>query len=160
MLDDVPAIFAALGVSEEQVVVFGRSVGSIYAVEAAHRFGGIAGLVLESGIHDVLERILLRTSPRELGVSDEELREEVARHLDHGAKLASLEAPFLLMHCEHDGLVDISHAERNHDAAPRAQRSFLRFSAGDHNSIMAANQAAYVRALLTFLSSCVATPAP
>ncbi|MCA9712631.1 MAG: alpha/beta hydrolase, partial [Myxococcales bacterium] len=53
MLDDALALADATGVPPSRLVVYGRSVGSIYALHvAAHR--AVAGLVLESGIADVL----------------------------------------------------------------------------------------------------------
>ncbi len=46
MLDDVVPIMTVVGVSSKRVEAFGRSVGSIYAIELAHRFPGIAWLIL------------------------------------------------------------------------------------------------------------------
>ena len=68
MLDDVEAVLRAAG-PPERLVVFGRSVGSLFALEAVARCPGVAGLVLESAIADPLERLLLRVTPRELGVT-------------------------------------------------------------------------------------------
>ncbi len=65
MLDDVVPIMTAVGVASKRVVAFGRSVGSIYAIELAHRFPDIAGLVLESGIADVAQRLLVRVQHAE-----------------------------------------------------------------------------------------------
>jgi pimeloyl-ACP methyl ester carboxylesterase len=59
MLDDVAAVLRAAG-RPETLVVFGRSVGSLFALEAVARCPTVAGLVLESAIADPLERLLLR----------------------------------------------------------------------------------------------------
>ncbi|MBW2464527.1 MAG: alpha/beta fold hydrolase, partial [Deltaproteobacteria bacterium] len=112
MLDDVDAIVEAAG-GPESLIVFGRSIGSIYAIEVAHRYPQIAGLVLESGIADVLERIMLRVSSAELGATSIEIRAAFADKFDHRAKLGSFDKPMLVLHAEHDHLVDKSHAERN-----------------------------------------------
>ena len=101
MLDDVAAVMAAAG-PPERLVVFGRSVGSLFALEAVARCPEVAGLVL-------------------------------------------------LLHARHDGLVDVSHAERL--AAWAGGPASLRiFEEGDHNSILAENQEAYLDLLAAFLA--------
>ncbi len=151
MLGDLDAIRDALGVPDKQVVVFGRSVGSIFAIEWVNRFPETRGLVIESGIHDVLERLALRVSPRELGVGPDALREACERELNHGDKLARYGGPSLFLHAEGDHLVEISHAERNAQAAGE-RAELVRFSRGDHNSILAMNAEAYFKALERFLA--------
>ena len=135
MLADVEAILEALAVPHERVIAYGRSIGSIYAIEAARRQPRLGGLVIESGIADPLERILVRARPEELGVSEAALRAAVEAELDHEATLRAFEGPVLVLHAQHDRAVDPSHAERN---AAWARRSTLRvFETGDHSSILA-----------------------
>jgi pimeloyl-ACP methyl ester carboxylesterase len=149
MLDDVAAVLAAAG-PPESLVVFGRSVGSLFALEAVARCPTIAGLVLESAIADPLERLLLRVSPRELGVDAASFEAAVAARLDHRAKIAGYRGPVLLMHTRHDGLVDVSHAERL--AAWAGGPATLQiFEIGDHNSILFENQEAYFELVEAFL---------
>ena len=150
MLDDVASVLRAAG-PPERVVVFGRSVGSLFALEAVARCPGVAGLVLESGIADPLERLLLRVSPRELGVDAAGFEAAVAARLDHRAKLSAYRGPVLVMHTRHDGLVDLSHADRL--AAWAGDRAtLLVFEEGDHNSILAENQEAYLAAVARLLA--------
>ncbi|MEO1267466.1 MAG: alpha/beta fold hydrolase [Myxococcota bacterium] len=151
MLDDVEAIAEALGLPDEQVVVFGRSVGSIYAIEWAARRPGIAGLILESGIASPLERILLRVHPSELGVQPEALEAEAARLLDHRAKLGRTTCPLLVLHAAGDDLVTPDHAQRNHGWANSTMKELILFEAGDHNSILVANLEQYTQAVGRFL---------
>jgi pimeloyl-ACP methyl ester carboxylesterase len=132
------------------VVVFGRSVGSLFALEAVARCPGVAGLVLESGIADPLERLMLRVTPGELGAPPAAFEAEVTARLDHRAKLAGYPGPVLVLHTRHDGIVDVSHGERL--AAWAAGPARLRiFEDGDHNSILAENQEAYLGELARFL---------
>jgi len=150
MLDDVESVLRVAG-PPGKLVVFGRSVGSLFALEAVARRPGVAGLVLESGIADPLERLSLRVQARELGVSRAAFESAVAGRLDQRAKLAGYRGPVLVLHTRHDGLVDVSHAERL--AAWAGGPATLRiFEEGDHNSILAANQAAYLEAVGTFLA--------
>ncbi len=149
MFEDLAAIQQAAG-NPDELVVFGRSIGSIYACEFVNQFPNTAGLILESGINDVLERIVLRADPRELGTDMDTLRAEFKQLFDHDAKLAAYSGPSLILHAERDHLVGIEHAERNAAAAQDA--TFVRFPNGDHNTIFYANQAEYIRALGEFLS--------
>jgi alpha-beta hydrolase superfamily lysophospholipase len=50
MLGDGEAAIAAAGLNPEKVIAFGRSIGSLYAIELVHRQPTIAGLILESSI--------------------------------------------------------------------------------------------------------------
>jgi pimeloyl-ACP methyl ester carboxylesterase len=151
MLDDSPAILKAVNRDPKDIVVFGRSVGSIFAIDWVRRYPTTAGLVLESGIHDVHERLALRVSAAELGLERQEFKDVVDQRFDHNDVLTSYPGPTLVLHAEHDHLVDISHGERNANAAQKAE--FIRFPNGDHNSILAANQANYLAYLKRFLAN-------
>lgn len=151
MIKDVIPTIKAIGRAEEDLIFFGRSVGSIFALEAAARFPQAAGLILESGVADVLERLLLRVDPLGLGFSDSEFRQQVERQLDHQAKLASYPGPVLVLHTEHDGLVDVSHGQRLYDWAP-GKKSLKIFSQGDHNSIMYVNAREYFSLVDQFIN--------
>lgn len=151
MLDDTPAILEATGVGAERIAVFGRSVGSIFAMDWVRRYPQTAGLVLESGIFDVHERLALRVRAEEVGARDAAHFKRVCdARFGHGATLAAYAAPSLILHAEHDDLVDISHGRRSAEAARAA--TFVRFARGDHNSILAMNQDAYQAALTRYLS--------
>lgn len=152
MLNDAKRIITATGQSPERLVLFGRSVGSIYAIHAASRFPHIAGLIIESGIADPLERLLLRIAPEELGVSEAQLQTAVEQSLNHQTKLARFNGATLVMHTRHDGLVDVTHADRLYAWAgpPKTLQIFER---GNHNSILYANYQAYVQTIQKFIAA-------
>ncbi len=150
MLGDVEAVVKATGVPTSQLIVFGRSVGSIFAVEVARRYPDIRGLILESGIADPFERLAMRVTPEELGVSPGAFADAIAKHLDHRAKLAKYSGRLLLMHTRHDGLVDLEHARKNHAWAASKDKELVVFEAGDHNTIMHRNWDAYWAAVKAF----------
>lgn len=152
MLDDVPKVIAALQQPPQQLVFFGRSVGSLFALEAVARYPDAAGLVLESGIADLLERLLLRVEPRELGVTFAQLEHAVNIHCSHRDKLKDFLGPVLVLHARHDSLVDISHGERLHQWAAGKKRLVV-FPRGDHNDVMVVNAREYFAALGDFLAS-------
>lgn len=137
MLGDVPRILAAVGVSPDRMVVYGRSVGSIYAIEAAFRTPTIRGLVIESGIASPIERILFRVRPEELGVTLADLEQEAKLHLDHAMKLGQFPGRTLVLHAANDSMVLRSHAERNSAWAKNSE--LVLYERGDHNDILAWN---------------------
>lgn len=148
MLDDALASCDATGRDPSELVVYGRSVGSIYALHvAANR--PVKGLVIESGIADVHERLAMRMHPDELGATEAELRTALAASLDHEAKMRATTCPVLVLHAEADHLVPISHAERLATwAGERAE--LVRFDRGDHNSIHYFNGDAIVQRVADF----------
>jgi len=149
ILDDVPAIVKALPVTPGQLVAFGRSVGSLYAIELVHCFPESAGLIIESGIADPLERILLRVCPEEVDTTAAELAAEVRARLDPEAKLRAYTGPVLVLHAKEDTMVDSSHAMRSASYARHATLHLL--PEGDHNSIFEDNREEYLAALSEFL---------
>ena len=137
MLDDAVAIARATDVDPSRLVVYGRSVGSIFALHVAATLK-VAGLVIESGIADVSERLRLRMRPAELGTTPEELTSVIDAHLNHQRKIESITAPVLIFHAEGDDLVPPEHARKL--ARWAGERATLRvFDRGDHNSIHAFN---------------------
>ena len=150
MFDDLPAIQEAAG-SPETLVVFGRSIGSIYAIEFVARYPQVAGLVLESGIADVLERILLRVSAEELNASDEEMSSAFAERFDHKRKLEAFGGPTLILYAEHDHLVGQEHAKQNASWAGSETRLVI-LPRGDHNSIFFENRERYLDELYRFVN--------
>lgn len=151
MLTDVSAVIKASGQPLDKLVLFGRSVGSIYAIHGASLFPGIPGLIIESGIAEVLPRLLLRVQPEDLGVSLEEMEQEVATYLDAEQKLAGYHGQTLVMHARHDSMVPLVHGQELYDWAPLPKVLKI-FDQGDHNSIFPDNAETYVQVLKDFLS--------
>ena len=152
MLDDVEQIHSSLDIEDEEVIVFGRSVGSLYAIEFAHQHPKVAGLVIESGIADVLERLLLRMTPQELGCSKKELEDAVNKVFDHEMKMSKLTSPLLVMHASGDILVDPSHGQRLFEWSGSIEKNLHIFDRGDHNSIMMVNWQEYWEVVGNFVS--------
>lgn len=152
MLDDVELVVSASGVPAERIIFFGRSLGSLYALHAAARYPRAAGLIIESGLADPLERILVRIEPCEVGATSETLRTAVERCFNQRNKIASFTGRVLVMHTRNDDLVAVSHAERLHDWA-NDPKQLLVFERGDHNTIMPVNLEPYFAAVGEFIQS-------
>ncbi len=152
MLEDVQQTIEAIGQSHDKLILFGRSVGSLFAIKAAELFPNVAGLILESAIADPLERLLLRIHPEELGITQSKLAEAVIQVIDIQQIMARFTKPTLIMHTRHDGLIDASHAERLTDWCGGPVQLEI-FPQGNHNDIMFVNGSQYFALINEFLSS-------
>jgi pimeloyl-ACP methyl ester carboxylesterase len=150
MLADVELVVEASGADPARIVFFGRSLGSLYAAHGAGLYPRAAGLILESGIADPLERALMRVEPWQLDTDLDSLRAAVDRDLDQQAKIAGFGGRTLVMHARNDDLVGVSHGERLH-AWANEPKELLVFERGDHNTILPANEEAYFGAVAAFL---------
>ncbi|APZ93319.1 alpha/beta hydrolase [Fuerstiella marisgermanici] len=153
MLGDGEAAMKAAGIVPEKVIVFGRSIGSLYAIELADRQPTIAGLIIESGIANPSERFLTYADLESAGLKEADVLTEVELYFSHQMKLLEYENPLLILHTEEDGLIDISHAERNYEWSGSSQKQLVRFPNGNHNTIFRANLTEYMNAVADFMRS-------
>ena len=154
MLTDVQHIAQSLALPPDKLIVYGRSVGAIFAVEFASRHPGIAGLILESGVADVLQRLSLRMRPEELGVSPAEMEAVVNEHLNLANQLSQYHGRLLVLHARDDDLVTPDHAESNFASAATTNKELVYFERGGHNGLMAYNFPRYLQELNRFVAAC------
>ena len=152
MLEDVQKTVEAVRQPQDKLIIFGRSVGSLFAVKAAELFPDIAGLILESAIADPLERLLLRLRPEELGTTPSGLAAAVKQSIDIQKIMTGFTKPTLILHTRHDGLIDASHAEQLATWCGGPVRCEI-FPQGNHNDIMFVNGPQYFALLNEFLHS-------
>lgn len=151
MLDDVDRIIEAVGVEDDRLAFFGRSLGSLYAVEAAVRHPRAAGLVLESGIADPVGLLRRRLPGIERTAVYASLEASARRSFDQQAKLAQYPGPVLVLHAEHDEIVDRTNGEQLHAWASGPGKELRLFPRGGHNNILAINQREYRERVGAFL---------
>jgi len=151
MLEDVSVILQSLGIPDSQVVLFGRSIGSLYAVHGVSRHPQVAGLILESGVADITQRFFVRVQPEELGMSRAVLVEALQRSFDYATKLRGFQGRTLILHTRHDELVQVRHADMLYAAAPEPKMLHI-FDQGGHNDIFYWNRTAYMQLVETFLT--------
>jgi pimeloyl-ACP methyl ester carboxylesterase len=144
------------------VMILGRSVGSIFALDAAAATASrrLRGLMLESGIADLTQRLADRVPYASVGLDREEVLRQVARDFDHRRKLRRLRCPVLVMHTRADAVVPAWHAERLAAWAEAKLQRLVLFDAGDHNTIQIANEAAYRRHLADLVRAASVSSAP
>jgi alpha-beta hydrolase superfamily lysophospholipase len=156
LLDDALTVFDAMERAPTEVVVYGRSIGSLAAAHvAAHR--DVKALVLESGICDLAERLLVRVTPEEVGATEEELRAAIEESFDQEAKIARAKCPVLVLHAENDHMVKKHHAERNAKAAG-SRADLVMYPMGDHNTIHAFNGEDIVRRVVDVATTTARRP--
>ena len=152
MLADVRPIITALKQPHSKLILFGRSVGSLFAIKAAELFPQVAGLILESAIADPLERLLLRVRPEEVGATPAEMTAAVKQAMPIQQSMERFNRPTLILHTRHDGLIDCSHAERLAEWCAGPVRLEI-FPRGNHNDIMFANGPQYFALIKEFIAS-------
>jgi pimeloyl-ACP methyl ester carboxylesterase len=151
MLEDVSGILQILGLPDSQIVLFGRSIGSLYAVHGVSRHPQVAGLILESGVADITQRFFLRVQPEELGLPRAALVEALQHSFDYAVKLQGFQGRTLILHTRHDELVQVRHAEMLYAAAAEPKKLHI-FDQGGHNDIFYWNRVAYMRLVEAFLA--------
>jgi hypothetical protein len=151
MLGDGESVLKALAASPDRVVAFGRSLGSVYAIELAHRFPTLGGLVLESGIASIDDLWRLVDKADEMGCDPSEITAALAKQFDHQAKLKNYLGRQLVLHTAKDHLVERWHAEHLHDWGGGTNKQLVMFERGDHNTIRSENFLEYQQHVDTFL---------
>ncbi len=151
MLGDGVRVFDTLKVPAARTFAFGRSIGSLFAIELASRLPNLGGLVIESGIavpheHWPIDEIAAfgRLNQAKLQFRFEEM-------LNHRAKLGKYPGPLLVMHTLNDRLVPVSNAQRLHDWGAGTEKRLKVFEWGHHNSILEVNSQEYADTLQKFI---------
>lgn len=150
LLADVEPIIQSIPVPPRDLILFGRSLGSLYVLQGVSLYPEIGGLIIESGIADMMERVLQRAAPSELGISLDELERAVNTAFNHRQKISSYQGPTLIMHAKYDSLVNYRHGLALHSWAG-GRKELILFSRGDHNTIFHENQLEYLQILKDFL---------
>ena len=151
MLKDVESVLKQLEIEEKDFIFYGRSVGSMYAIHAASLFPNAYALILESGMADVEERILMRLNdPSDIGATYEELQAEFKTHFNTEAKLKSFKGRSFAMHTFNDQLVSVEHAEKLYSFLNEPKKKEI-FERGDHNTIFFTNRDVYFNLIFDFL---------
>lgn len=153
MLGDGETVLEAAGLAQERTIAFGRSIGSLYAIELVSRLPRIAGLIIDSGITNLIPRFLDQVDFSAFGLNEPEVHAELQRLFDHEKKLSNYHQPLLVLHTENDGLLDFSNAEKLHDWAGSSKKRLVGSPVGNHNSIMASNFVEYFEVVDEFLQN-------
>ena len=127
------------------LVVMGRSLGSVSAIELASSEEAVAGLIVESGIARTLP--LLRTiglDPQGLGITEED-------GFDNLQKIARVQKPTYILHAQHDQIIPLSEAEELQSLCGARSKEFQMIPGADHNNILERTGKLYFQAIKQFL---------
>ena len=128
-----------------QLVVMGRSLGSVPAIELAVSEEAVAGLIVESGIAQTLP--LLRT----IGLDVQALGIDEAGGFGNLEKIARVQKPTYILHAQHDQIIPISLAEELQSVCGARSKEFQMIPGADHNNILALTGKLYFQAIKQFL---------
>ena len=142
LMKDAHTIFSAVrGKLQERgcadVIVMGRSLGSISALEiAAHHADQIKGLIVESGFASVARLV------RDLGIPSQGI--DLASLDDERVRtIQTITCPTLILHGELDALVPLREAKDLYPLIGSGQKKLIIIPGADHNNIIFADPALY-----------------
>jgi len=149
LLADLDAVHEALpnilqqnNISNQRVIVMGRSLGSACAIGMAHKYPEMfKGLIVESGFTALLK---LAWIPSTLG-----------RHvepLDNLQKMRGITLPLLIIHGEQDKLIPVSHGQALYEASPATIKRFVHNAGAGHNDLLMYGINIYFEAIQQFIS--------
>jgi len=152
ILEDMEIIINGSKTGHEKIVVFGRSLGSIYAINAVKRFKKIKGLIIDNGIADFYERLSRRVSPEDIDTTEKKLRTEVLKYFNIQKMLKAFKGNTLIMHSNEDRIIPVEHAKKLYSWANEPKLLKL-FSEGEHNALHEFNKESYFRTIKMFMES-------
>jgi fermentation-respiration switch protein FrsA (DUF1100 family) len=133
LLGDAGAVLERLrdqGLLRERLVVMGRSLGSVPAVELASSATGVAGLIVESGFAEpagLLER---------RGIPVDVLTDEEDRLFNNRAKMTRVGCPTLVLHGAMDMLIPPMEGAALHEACAAEVKRLVVLDGVGHNDIL------------------------
>jgi pimeloyl-ACP methyl ester carboxylesterase len=153
IIEDIPYIIKNCGIHTNELVVFGRSLGTAYAVNAIGLFPNIRGIIIESGIADFYERLNRRVSPEDIDTTDEVLKAEVLGFFNIERFLKQFNGSTLIMHTNEDRIINVRHAQQNYEWANEPKTLKL-FDDGGHSDIQDCNRVEYFKAIKELMDGC------
>ncbi|MFA7383513.1 MAG: alpha/beta hydrolase [Desulfurivibrionaceae bacterium] len=127
------------------LVVMGRSLGSVPAIELAASEKAVSGLIVESGIARTLPLLrIIGLDPQTLGFAE-------ADGFGNLEKIAQVQTPTYILHAQHDQLIPLVQAEELQSVCGARSKEFQMIPCADHNNILALAGKLYFQAIKQFL---------
>ena len=152
ILDDISYIVKGCGVPEDQIVIFGRSLGTIYAMHTIKLFPDIKGIIIESGFSDFYDRIKRRLNAEDIETTEEELKNEVYKYFNIEETLKGYKGSCLFMHAIDDRTISVDHAKKLHEWA-NGSKTLSLYAEGGHSVIQDINTGRYFLDIKKFMGS-------
>jgi pimeloyl-ACP methyl ester carboxylesterase len=143
VLADVKKWLAAQG-RTGNLVVMGRSLGSVPAIDLAANDEGVKALIIESGIAQTLPLLLA------LGVDVQALGITEADGFGNLQKVAAVLKPSFFLHAQHDQIIPVGLAGGLHSMCGALSKEFQTIPGADHNNIFEKTGKLYFEAIQMF----------
>lgn len=116
------------GYSEEQIILYGESIGSGVAVQMAQEYKGVHALILETPFSSMVDVAMKRYFyvPVRLLLLD---------RYDSASKISSIDMPVLIGHGKKDNVVPYASARHLYDKVTSQEKRFLDYDDGNHNNL-------------------------
>jgi hypothetical protein len=125
----------------------GRSLGSISALEIAHRQkGNIRGFIIESGFPSIARLVVHLDIPVE-GINLETINRDCLE------MIREIDTPVLIIHGEYDTLVPLEEAETLNEQIGSKEKELLIIPGATHNDIMFVGLRQYLETIRRFMDS-------
>ncbi|MBE0586348.1 MAG: alpha/beta hydrolase [Desulfofustis sp.] len=128
------------------LLVMGRSLGSVSAIDLAYRRSdAIKALIIESGFADSLPLLESLGCPcRDLGITEAEC-------FNNRGKIATIELPTLILHGSRDQIIPVAEAEVLQAESGARNKQFQVVPGADHNSLLAVAGSLYFAVIKRFV---------
>ncbi len=154
LLSDVDAVVKALPTilkNDIPLLLMGRSLGSVCAIQAAHQYPErFKGLIIESGFSNTL-RLLAR-----LGLPTEALT-GIPDPIGNLDKIKEIKLPLLVIHGEEDSLIHVNHGQALYDASAAGTKQILRIANAGHNDLLFYGPEQYFSSIAHFVEQVIGT---
>lgn len=144
LLTDAHLVLDEIDAGERPLIVMGRSLGSIPAVELASSRPEIDGLIVESGMADPSGLVTRR------GIRLDAAGEEDLVRFDNAGKVSRTDLPLLVLHGANDMLISPHEGAALHAASPSRRKELVVLPGAGHNDILLAP--GYFEAVEEFLA--------
>lgn len=127
--------------------IMGRSLGSVSALEIAHRQkGNIRGLIIESGFPNIA-RLVVHLDIPVAGINLETINRQCLE------MIREIDTPVLIIHGEYDTLVPLEEAETLNEQIGSKEKELLIIPGATHNDIMFVGLRQYLETIRRFMDS-------
>ncbi len=147
VLEALPDVLRQAHLTDQSLVVMGRSLGSAPAIHLARHYPArIKGIIIESGFAHAIPLLARLGLPPNLLVN-------VPDPIGNVRKIAEIDLPLLVIHGEEDNLIPVNNGQALVDASPASLKRIVRIPGAGHNDLLMFGTRTYFAAIQEFLSA-------
>jgi len=167
LMQALPSILESSGIEADvQIVLHGRSLGSACAIHLAAQEPRVSGLIVESGVMELLKLPMVMQIGMMVPQMLQALRAESCplKTLD---EIRQVKVPTLIIHGDQDEISPVEQALSAHGACGSTERKLIRYPRAGHNDLRFLSKQEYFRGIRSMCDRVVtgdpealAAPAP